>query len=131
MNLSGSINLLGLSGAFIQNDANGRECIVIPIMEADLLMGRNHDKVYLTFAAWENRMGADQYGQTHCIRKEPTKEVRERLGANAPKPIIGNGKLIVPRQQQGQQTLAHMQQQQRQMAPAGMSPIITGGSVPF
>lgn len=92
-NFSIKVNLAKLDGASLQTNPNtGKRAIIIPVDEADLFVGQN-GAVYLDLTMWENRT-QNAYGDTHSIKKSYSKEVRERLGADAikAKPFIGNAK---------------------------------------
>lgn len=54
---------------------------------------------YLTCAVWENRDGEDEYGNTHYITQEISREARDD-GVKAP--IIGNCKMDMPEHREGQ-----------------------------
>lgn len=93
-NYSVKIRLDRLDGASLQTNPNtGKRALIIPVDEADLYVGQN-GAVYLDLSMWENRNGANQYGDTHGIKKSYSKEARERLGADAikNKPFLGNAK---------------------------------------
>lgn len=109
MNLNGSIDLLKLSRAAVTT-INSLQCVVIPITENDIYVTKDQQtgkakSAYLSFSAWENKGGANQYGNTHYIKQSFSKDFRERLGDKIKeKPFLGNAKPInfsgQPQQQQ-------------------------------
>ena len=48
---------------------------------------------YCTLVIWENRDGADEYGNTHSVKQEIPKEARD---AGEQEPYVGNGTIIGP-----------------------------------
>lgn len=56
-------------------------------------MFKGEKGTYLDVAIWPNKDGADQYGNTHYITQEISKEARE---AGEKAPIIGNVKMVEP-----------------------------------
>lgn len=49
----------------------------------------NNGKCYINLVLWENRNGADQYGNTHIVKQDSSKEERD---AGVQVPIVGNAK---------------------------------------
>lgn len=99
MNLNGSIDLLKLSRAGV-TAINSLQCVVIPVAENDIHITRDQQTnkirgAYLSFTAWENRGGENQYGNTHYIKQSFSKEFREKLGGKVKeKPFLGNAKTL-------------------------------------
>lgn len=87
------VRLDKLDGATLQTNPSGKRALIIPIEDADLFVGQN-GAVYLDLSMWENRNGIDNYGNSHSVKKSYSKEMRERLGADAikNKPYLGNAK---------------------------------------
>lgn len=102
MNLSGSIDLLKLKNAgiaTINGKSGAKKCVVIPIEENDLYVSMDENlkakSVYLGFNVWE-RKEVSQYGKTHSIKQNFSKDFREQLTKEEldAKPFIGEMKPI-------------------------------------
>ena len=89
-NLNISINLLALQGASLITSKAGTECLVIDLNKARTKKHAN-GKVYLNLEAKERQNGPDQFGYTHIIAEQRTKEERQ---AKLDMPILGNGKVF-------------------------------------
>lgn len=98
MNLTGSINLLKLDMAGVAT-IRGKKCVVIPMQENDLYLKIGDDLkakgVYLGINVWE-RKEASQFGQTHTIKQNFSKDFREHCSKEVmdAKPFIGDMKPI-------------------------------------
>ena len=77
------------------------------ILKAHLYAGKNGN--YLDLVAWPNKNGPDQYGNTHFVCQELSKEARD---AGEKGPIIGN--LTLPEQEAPPARQAAPVRQQRQ-----------------
>lgn len=96
--LTGSIDLLKLSRAGVTT-INNLQCLVIPVAENDIFIlpdsvSGKPKGAYLNLNVWENRNGANQYGNTHYIKQSFSKTFREQAGEDAlkAKPYLGNMK---------------------------------------
>lgn len=80
---------------------------VTRILKAHLYAGKNGK--YLDLVVWPNKNGPDQYGNTHFVCQELSKEARD---AGERGPIIGN--LTLPSEEAPPQSQAAPARQQRQ-----------------
>lgn len=100
MNLQGNINLAKLEKVGFAT-LKGKRCIVIPVEENDVYIKMDEDGKTLKTAAigvniWENREGADQWGNTHYVQQALSKDAREK---NPDKKVyLGNMKPKEPMQ---------------------------------
>lgn len=100
-NLKGNINLARLTNVGCAT-IKGVPCVVVPIKENDIFVSKDETGAYkhisLSVNIWENKEGADQWGNTHYVQQNYSKEFRE---ANPDrKTYLGNMKPIVFNQQQ-------------------------------
>lgn len=96
------VDLLRLTNAFMKN-LTGRtatkKCLIIPVDDNDsIYLGEKG--CYLNLTAFE--VGNPQYGDTHIIKGELPKDVRERMTEEQRNalPILGNMRPIKPAQMQ-------------------------------
>lgn len=95
-NLKGNINLARLTNVGCAN-IHGVPCVVIPVRENDIYVAQDENGEYkhisVSVNIWENKEGADQYGNTHYVQQNFSKEFREN---NPDKKVyLGNLKPIV------------------------------------
>lgn len=95
-NLKGNINLARLTNVGCAN-IHGVPCVVIPVRENDIYVAQDETGAYkhisVSVNIWENKEGADQYGNTHYVQQNFSKEFREN---NPEKKVyLGNLKPIV------------------------------------
>ena len=86
------------------------------IIKDHLYAGKNGK--YLDLVAWPNKNGPDQYGNTHMVCQELSKEARD---AGEKGPIIGN--LTLPEQESPPSRQAPPVRQQRQQAHQETEPM--------
>ncbi len=103
-NFSIKIDMLKLNGAFMRN-MTGRtatkRCLIIPVDDNDnIYLGEKG--CYLNLTAYE--VSNPQYGDTHCVKPDFPREVRERMTDEQRQsiPIIGNMRPIKSQQMQVQ-----------------------------
>lgn len=89
-NFSIKTDLLRLAGAFVTNlkgKTATKQCLVIPVEDAALFVGKNG--VYLNLTAIEMREA--RYGDTHCVKQSLDKERYDALSEDERKalPILG------------------------------------------
>ena len=105
MNYSGKLNLLRFKNACIvsvQGKTEKKKGVFIPIDDNQLFVSaddRGQAKgAYVDFMAWENRQ-VSQYGDTHAMRQQYPREVRERMSEEQLKtiPYFGNLRPFEPR----------------------------------
>jgi hypothetical protein len=101
--LSGSINLLSIPGAQLENTANGL-AVVIPASQADVQMvtlKSGAQAAYLNLTLWTKRnvdqRGLDEYGMSHDIVLSYSKERKAALPQGTFAPTLGRAKPIVRR----------------------------------
>lgn len=92
-NQSIKLNLLALKGAFVTNlkgKAETKQCLIIPVSDADLYVGQKG--CYLNLTAYETQNS--KYGDTHFVRQELSKDTYAALTDEQRKaiPIMGNMK---------------------------------------
>jgi len=98
------IDLLKLNGAFMRNMTGKtatKRCLIIPVdNNPSVFLGEKG--CYLNMVAYETE--SQQYGDTHFVRGDLPKEVRERMTDEQRKavPILGNMRPIKPQQMQVQ-----------------------------
>ena len=96
------VDLLKLNGAFMKN-LTGRtatkRCLIIPVDDNDC-MYLGEKGCYLNLSAFE--VSNPQYGDTHCLKGDVPKEVREAMTEEQRNalPILGNMRPIKPQQMQ-------------------------------
>lgn len=100
VNLSIKLNLLALPGASVANlkgKTATKQCLVIPIADADLYVGQKGCYLNLTAVETQN----SQYGDTHFVRQNLSKDAYAALTEEQRKaiPILGNVKPQVFQQQ--------------------------------
>ncbi len=101
-NYSIKIDLLKLNGAFMRN-MTGRtatkKCIIIPVDDNDCIF-LGEKGCYLNMNAYG--VQNPQYGDTHCLKGDIPKDVREAMTDEQrnSQPILGNMRPIAPRQMQ-------------------------------
>lgn len=94
-NFKGSIDLMQLRKVGMVT-IKGIKCAVVPILENDLVVyDRSKDNkpssLYLNVVVWENKNGANEYGNTHGIKQDFTKEYREMREEDVKNsPFLGN-----------------------------------------
>ncbi|MBQ8713058.1 MAG: hypothetical protein IJ551_09625 [Prevotella sp.] len=94
------VDLLKLQGAFTRNlkgKTTTKRCIIIPIDEnPGMFLGEKG--CYLNLSAFETQ--GNQYGDTHLVKTDLPKEVRERMTEEQRRavPILGNMRPIAPQQ---------------------------------
>jgi hypothetical protein len=120
MNLSLSIDLTSLSNAQVQNAQDGTAVLIIPIQQNDLFVSER-GRVYLTVDAWENRMGQDQYGNTHEVKQHYSQAKRATLPQGVYPPKVGKGKVILTKAEREAQNAASAGYKQT-TGPAGYVP---------
>ena len=124
----------------------GQPFVQIPIQQADLFL-TDKGKVYLNLNLWANKSGQpDQYGKTHSVKQNISKERQDAIKASGGKtPFIGGGKPIVMKNQQPQTPSQPVYQQtspqgyaqpyqpqpQNNMYPQGAQPYNPSDSIPF
>lgn len=100
MNYNIKLNLLKLEGAGvmkIKGRTATKQCVVIPVTENDIYLSldesMNIKSAYLSAVAWENREES-KFGDTHSVRLELSKQVRESMSKEeqAKIPYFGNMK---------------------------------------
>lgn len=100
-NLKGNINLARLTNVGCAT-IKGVPCVVIPIKDNDIFVSKDEAGAYkhisLSVNIWENKEGADQYGNTHYAQQNYSKEFREAHPDR--KTYLGNLKPVVFNQQQ-------------------------------
>lgn len=99
-NFSIKTDLLKLAGAFVTNlkGKNAtKQCLVIPVEDAALFVGKNG--VYLNLTAIEMR--EVRYGDTHCVKQSLYKDRYDALSEEERKalPILGGMHQLESRQQ--------------------------------
>jgi hypothetical protein len=98
------IDLLKLNGAFMRNMTGKtatKRCLIIPVDDnPSVFLGEKG--CYLNMVAYET--DNQQYGDTHFVRGDLPKELRERMTDEQRKtvPILGNMRPIKPQQMQVQ-----------------------------
>ena len=95
-NLSIKLNLKKMSRVGVATIRNVK-CVVIPIEENDIFVSVDETgkvkNIYLDLAAWANRNGVSQYGDTHLIKMSYSEEFRTaHPGVVENSPIVGNAK---------------------------------------
>lgn len=95
-NLSIKLNLKKMSRVGVATIRNVK-CVVIPIEENDIFVSVDEagkvKNIYLDLAAWVNRNGVSQYGDTHLIKMSYSEEFRTaHPGVVENSPIVGNAK---------------------------------------
>ncbi len=112
MNLQGNINLAKLKKVGVAT-INGVRCVCIPVEENDLYIKRNEEKgaepfkhISFSVAIWENKDGADEYGNTHYCKRSFSKEYRETHPQEENKQYFGNFKPIAVAGNEAQTTPA-------------------------
>ena len=95
-NLSIKLNLKKMSRVGVATIRNVK-CVVIPIEENDIFVSVDETgkvkNIYLDLAAWANRNGISQYGDSHLIKMSYSEEFRSahpEIVENSP--IVGNAK---------------------------------------
>ena len=99
-NFSIKTNLLKLGGAFVTNLKGKtaiKQCLVIPVEDANLFVGKTG--VYLNLTAIEMREA--RYDDTHCVKQSLDKERYDALTEEERKalPIIGGMRQLESKQQ--------------------------------
>jgi len=88
-NLKLKIDITKIRGAK-HHESKGREWL--EITDCGLFHGKN-GTIYLDLVAWENREGIDDYGNSHGLKQDFQKEVREAMmGSGEKSAFVGNGK---------------------------------------
>lgn len=100
MNYGIKLDLLKLEGAFVrdlQGKTATKRCIIIPVEDNDIFVGRKG--CYLDLTAIE--MANPQYGETHLVKRDIPKAKRETMTDEQRRavPILGGMKPTQPRQQ--------------------------------
>lgn len=95
-NLSIKLNLKKMSRVGVATIRNVK-CVVIPIEENDIFVSVDETgkvkNIYLDLAAWANRNGVSQYGDTHLIKMSYSEDFRTaHPGVVENSPIVGNVK---------------------------------------
>lgn len=107
------IDLLKLKGAFMRNlqgKAATKKCIIIPVDDNDsIFLGEKGCYLNMTAIELEN----PQYSDTHCIKGNIPKEVREQMSKEEQyaQPILGGLRTLqpqAPQQMQVQGTIDNM-----------------------
>jgi hypothetical protein len=101
MNYGIKLDLLKLEGAFVrdlQGKTATKRCIIIPVEDNDIFVGRKG--CYLDLTAIE--MANPQYGETHLVKRDIPKAKRDVMTDDQRRaiPIVGGLKPIQPREQQ-------------------------------
>jgi hypothetical protein len=86
-----NVKLNGLQGATVQTATNGKRAIVIPIDQPGIFESTNGN-VFLSLKIWEKRGGVDQYGKTHDVQLNYSKEQEAALPQGTRAPYLGTGK---------------------------------------
>lgn len=99
-NFSIKTDLLKLAGAFVTNlkgKTATKQCLVIPVEDAALFVGKNG--VYLNLTAFEMREA--RYGDTHCVKQSLDKDRYDALSEEERKalPILGGMRQLETKQQ--------------------------------
>lgn len=101
-NFSIKIDMLKLTGAFMKNltgKTATKRCLIVPVDDNDCIF-LGEKGCYLSLNAYE--VSNPQYGDTHCIKGDLPKEVREAMSEEQrnSQPILGNMRPIRPQQMQ-------------------------------
>lgn len=94
------LDLLRLQGAFTRNlkgKTATKRCVIIPIDDnPGMFLGEKG--CYLNLSAFETQ--GNQYGDTHLVKPDLPKEIRERMTEEQRRavPILGNMRPILPQQ---------------------------------